>query len=510
MTKGARRRISLGAVFACDEACVRIAPVALGLGAVLAFVLMALGARLARRTPIRSISTRRARRSPRPKPALRDKNLTDADLAGPARPERRARPRASGGDRRADAAARRFGQAARRAHAQSRAKPRPRPTSPPRSSRARKSGTTRSTPTCAPRAPCCWRPTTLDTRISAARRQLFARQTFARSSSVLDPRALGRRLAGGPDRRRSDAEPDRQLARRRRRTADAADQDRHCGGRARARARRRAAWVARAPGHPSRPGASAPSRLRRALAAAWIFFVLFAALPLAGLGFLASALDAVRPFRSERPGLIDAALDAARVVDRRQRAWRGMLAPGLAAWRLVADGRPPGGDPLSRRHGDRGDLGRRAADRARGRRRRLAQYRGRRAGRGRNPRFARDRLCAAPAWRAADGRRRLAANRPVGAAENARLGARRSRHPRRRADRLHRLRHLPHQPGDLSQPSSAACSIITDCIVQDGTEALLQAGGAGRSEASGDGRPAPQPLAQIVVILQGVARLAVP
>ena len=55
-----------------------------------------------------------------------------------------------------------------------------------------------------------------------------------------------------------------------------------------------------------------PSRLRRALAAAWIF-VIFAALPLAGLGMLAGALDSFNLSDPSMQGLIDAAFEAARV-----------------------------------------------------------------------------------------------------------------------------------------------------------------------------------------------------
>ena len=92
-------------------------------------------------------------------------------------------------------------------------------------------------------------------------------------------------------------------------------------------------WLARRVVHRD-PGASAPSRLRRALAAAWIFLI-FAALPLAGLGLLASALDAFDLSDPSVQGLIDAALDAARVLIVVNALARGMLAPGLAAWRLV-------------------------------------------------------------------------------------------------------------------------------------------------------------------------------
>ena len=59
------------------------------------------------------------------------------------------------------------------------------------------------------------------------------------------------------------------------------------------------AWFARRIVHRD-PEASAPSRLRRALAAAWTFAILAVA-PLIGLALLASALDAFDLVRSERP-----------------------------------------------------------------------------------------------------------------------------------------------------------------------------------------------------------------
>ena len=113
--------------------------------------------------------------------------------------------------------------------------------------------------------------------------------------------ALGRRLAGSSDRRRGDAEPDRQLARRRRRTADARGENRHCGGRARARASRRAACLAHPPGRPSRSrrerAEPAPPRARRRV-------------DLLHPGGAAARRPRpagerarrLRPFRSERPG----------------------------------------------------------------------------------------------------------------------------------------------------------------------------------------------------------------
>ena len=82
------------------------------------------------------------------------------------------------------------------------------------------------------------------------------------------------------------------------------------------------------------PAAGAPSRLRRALAAAWIF-VIFAALPLGGLGVLAGALDSFNLSDPSVQGVIDAAFEAARVLIAVNALGRGVLAPGRPTWRLI-------------------------------------------------------------------------------------------------------------------------------------------------------------------------------
>ncbi len=174
----------------------------------------------------------------------------------------------------------------------------------------------------------------LSTRISAARRQLFARQTFARSSSVLNPELWAAVWREAP----VDAAEMRSLIGN---WFDAAgerlSQAQKIGMAAVVLALLLAvaplSWLARRVLHRD-PGATAPSRLRRALAAAWLFFIL-AALPLAGLGLMASALDAFDLSDPSVQGLIDAALDALRVLIAVNALARGMLAPGLAAWRLV-------------------------------------------------------------------------------------------------------------------------------------------------------------------------------
>ena len=175
----------------------------------------------------------------------------------------------------------------------------------------------------------------LATRISAARRGLFARETFARSSSVLDPqlwvaiwrevpidavviRSLLDNWLGGIGERLTLAQKMGMAAVVALLALIAAP----------------LAWFARRIVHRD-PEASAPSRLQRALAAAWTFVILAVA-PLIGLGLLASALDAFDLADPSVKGLIDAVLDAARALIVVNALCRGMLAPGLAAWRLIA------------------------------------------------------------------------------------------------------------------------------------------------------------------------------
>ena len=173
----------------------------------------------------------------------------------------------------------------------------------------------------------------VSTRISAARRQLFAERTFARSSSILNPElwtAVGRELP-------VDAAVVRNLF------------DNWLGavgdrpplakiGMAAivlvlALAAAPLGWIARRFIHRDL-GEKTPSRLRRALAAAWTF-VLFAVLPLAALGVLAGAIDSFDLTDASMQGVIDAAFEAARVLIAVNALGRGMLTPGDPAWRLV-------------------------------------------------------------------------------------------------------------------------------------------------------------------------------
>ena len=346
----------------------------------------------------------------------------------------------------------------------------------------------------------------VSTRISEARRQLFAERTFARSSSVLNPQlwsAVGRELP-------VDAAVVRNLI------------DNWLGAIgerpllakigmaaiviALALAAAPLGWIVRRFVYRDL-GQTRPSRLRRALAAAWIF-VIFAALPLAGLGVLAGALNSFDLSDPSMQGVIDAAFEAARVLIAVNALGRGMLAPGRAAWRLV---------PVSDRSA--GILYRLAmtfaaiwaverlvepaADAAASLNLAVATR-----GVGAITRCDRDRLRNAPTRGAADGRARIAAKQRLGAAQNARLGGRVDHFPGR-CDRLRRLRHFPRQSGDLPQhrrrralpsPTSSPRTEPKPIFKPDGPigSRLLVMAGLRRNV-----------LAQISVILQGVARVVV-
>jgi potassium efflux system protein len=174
----------------------------------------------------------------------------------------------------------------------------------------------------------------LSTRISAARRQLFAQRTFAQSSSILSPQlwtAVWREVP-------IDAEVMRGLIGN---WLDAVGErltlvekiEMAAGLIALALAAAPLGWLARRFVYRD-PGKTAPSRLRRALAAAWIFLI-FAVLPLAGLGVLAGALDTFSLSDPSMQGVIDAAFEAARVLIAVNALARGTLAPGRPAWRLA-------------------------------------------------------------------------------------------------------------------------------------------------------------------------------
>ena len=173
----------------------------------------------------------------------------------------------------------------------------------------------------------------LSTRISTARRQLFAERTFARSSSVLNPQlwaAVGHELPvdAGVVRNLLDnwvgAIGERPLLAKIGMAAIVI---------VLALAAAPLGWIARRFVYRDL-GERTPNRLRRALAAAWTFAI-FAVLPIAGLGVLAGALDSFDLTDPSMQGVIDAVFEAARVLIAINALGRGILAPGRPAWRLV-------------------------------------------------------------------------------------------------------------------------------------------------------------------------------
>ncbi|MBV9906882.1 MAG: mechanosensitive ion channel family protein, partial [Hyphomicrobiales bacterium] len=174
----------------------------------------------------------------------------------------------------------------------------------------------------------------LSTRISEARRQLFAQQTFARASSLLNPalwKAVWRELP-------VDVEVignlvDNWLGAFAGRPTLAEKIGMAAIVIALALAAAPLSWVARRFIYLDL-GETRPSRLRRALAAAWTFAI-YAALPLAALGVLAGALDSFNLSDRSTQAFIDAVFAGIRVLIAVNALGRGMLAPQRAAWRLV-------------------------------------------------------------------------------------------------------------------------------------------------------------------------------
>ena len=175
------------------------------------------------------------------------------------------------------------------------------------------------------------------TRISAVRRQLFARQTFARSASLLSPQlwvsvarelpvdgVVMKALAGGWLTSVGERVSPLQalaLAGVLALLALAAIPLRWVAGRVIDRD----------------PDAAAPTRLSRAIAAAWTILVL-SALPLLGLQAVALALDAFDLSDPRMQAVLDSIFEAARVLILFNAAGRGMLALHARPWRLIAIG----------------------------------------------------------------------------------------------------------------------------------------------------------------------------
>jgi small-conductance mechanosensitive channel len=172
------------------------------------------------------------------------------------------------------------------------------------------------------------------TRIGAKRRDLFARQTFARSSSVFNPQLWQSVSHEVP----TDA-----------RAISLVIGDWFSGVRGRTTAAQALGmagtvlllalvavpihWMARRVIYRD-PNAQSPSRLRCALSAAWTMLVL-AVLPLLGLWALALALDVFDLSDPRMQEAFDSVFDAARLMILIGAVGRGMLSPRAKAWRLV-------------------------------------------------------------------------------------------------------------------------------------------------------------------------------
>jgi small-conductance mechanosensitive channel len=173
-----------------------------------------------------------------------------------------------------------------------------------------------------------------NSRIGAARRDLFARETFARSSSLVSPllwtgvareapgdvAAVGGLLGGWLHdlaARITGAQAFGLLA----------------VALAIAALWAPLQWIARRV-IARDPEAAAPGRLRRALAAAWTILVL-AVLPLLALQAVAYALDVFDISDPRLQGGLDALLDGLRGIVLANALGRGLLAPRHANWRLI-------------------------------------------------------------------------------------------------------------------------------------------------------------------------------
>ncbi len=172
------------------------------------------------------------------------------------------------------------------------------------------------------------------TRIGARRRELFARETFARTSSILNPQLWQSVATEIPvDVRVMTALIGGWLASVGARIA--AVHLLGLGGLAVLLASIAVPlhWVARRFIYPDVDEAE-PTRLRRAIAAAWTLIVL-ALLPLLWLGAFAYALDAFDLSEPRVQGVLDALLDAARLLIVFNALGRAMLSPRTKAWRVI-------------------------------------------------------------------------------------------------------------------------------------------------------------------------------
>jgi potassium-dependent mechanosensitive channel len=172
-------------------------------------------------------------------------------------------------------------------------------------------------------------------RIGAARRQLFARQTFERSSSLLSPVLWGgvARETPGDLATISGVVRDwvNSVARRITHYQTLQLLALGLGILASILPMR---WVTRRV-IARDPEIAAPSRLRRALAAIWTSLVLVC-LPLFGLGIVSYALDAFDVSDPRLQGIQQAFFDGLRLMFVSNGLARGLLAPGQRPWRMVA------------------------------------------------------------------------------------------------------------------------------------------------------------------------------
>ncbi len=175
------------------------------------------------------------------------------------------------------------------------------------------------------------------TRIGARRREVFASEIFAPSSSIFNPALWGAVAGEVPFVAATlTARVETWLTSLGRRVTPAAA----IGGAALLVALALAALPVRRIARRvifRDPGAKSPSRLKRALAAGWTLIVL-AVLPLIALLALSNALIAFDLATPQVQGVVKAVLEGAALLMLGNGVGRSMLSPKAAAWRLVPVG----------------------------------------------------------------------------------------------------------------------------------------------------------------------------
>ena len=172
-------------------------------------------------------------------------------------------------------------------------------------------------------------------RIGAARRELFAHETFARSSSVFSPFLWMALASEAP----IDVSEIAGLVSGSTRDLDLRlNRSETVGFLAFLAALLALAWPARwlATRVIARdPKVESPTRLKRAIAASWTTAVLVA-LPLGALGAISYALDIFDISDPRMQPGVDAVLDGLRLIALAYAFGKGLLAPGESNWRLLA------------------------------------------------------------------------------------------------------------------------------------------------------------------------------